>query len=139
MKKNSKIVFGSSVVVLGILFMLIIATPASSGQEVTIGYLQENIVELKETYTTTEGLLVDDSIDWNADDIELRFEIEDEEGNVLPVFYHGVEPDNFTDEVNIIVHGYIQDDGIFEAEKVQTRWSSTYEAYDIDPEDYDPE
>ena len=137
MKKNTKVVLGSSIVMLSILALLIIATPASSGKEVTIEYIHEHASELKDKYITTEGTLVDDSIEWNADDIELRFALEGDDGAVLPIVYHGVEPDNFTDEVIIIVQGYLQDDGIFEAEKVQTRCPSTYEG--IDPDEYDPE
>lgn len=138
MKRNKKVMFGSSIVILSILVMLVIATPASSGTEVTIDYLNENREELAESYITTEGLLVSDSIEWNADDIELRFELEGDDGHTLPIFYHGIEPDNFTDEVIIIVHGYIQEDGIFEAEKVQTRCPSTYEGT-LDPDEYDPD
>lgn len=137
MKKNTKVLLGSSVIILSILTLLIIATPASSGKEVSIGYINENSSELTDTYITTEGLLVEGSEEWNADDIELKFTLEGEDGAQLPVVYHGVEPDNFTDEVIIIVQGYLQDNGIFAAEKVQTRCPSTYEG--IDPDEYDPE
>lgn len=137
MKKNMKIIIGSGAVLLSILVMLIVVTPSVSGSEVTIQYLNDNKAELTETYITTEGLLVEDSIDWNADDVQLNFELEDESGAVLPVHYQGVEPDNFTEEVFIIVHGNIAEDGIFTAEKVQTRCPSTYEG--MDPKDYDPE
>jgi len=137
MKKNVKVIVGSSVVLLSVLLMLIIVTPTVSGNEVTISYLNDNLEELTDTYITTEGLLVDGSIEWYPDEVQLNFKLEDEEGSILPVHYNGVEPDNFTDEVYIIVHGYINDDGIFEAEKVQTRCPSTYEG--MDPKDYDPE
>lgn len=137
MKKNMKVILGSSAVLLSVLVMLIIVTPSVSGSEVTISYLNENSAELAESYITTEGLLVEDSIDWNADDVQLNFALEDETGAVLPVHYQGVEPDNFTEEVYIIVHGHIAEDGIFTAEKVQTRCPSTYEG--MDPKDYDPE
>lgn len=137
MKKNMKVLLGSSVIIISILTLLIIATPASSGKEVTISHINENRTELKDTYITTEGLLVDGSVEWNADDIELKFMLEGEDGAEIPVIYHGVEPDNFTDEVIIIIQGYLNDQGIFEAEKVQTRCPSTYEG--IDPDEYDPE
>lgn len=139
MRKNMKVILGSSVVLLSILVMLIVVTPSVSGSEVSISHLVENKEELQDTFITTEGLLVDGSIDWDADQIELKFELEDESGGVLPVHYEGVEPDNFTDEVYIIVHGHIDQDGIFTAENVQTRCPSTYEGMDMDPAEYDPE
>src|SRR5699024_12261756 len=61
----------------------------------------------------------------------------DEEGNELDVIHNGVEPDNFSDDVIVIVHGYILDNGVFEAERVQTRCPSSYEGEDM--EDYDSE
>jgi|SRR5690625_168638 len=137
MKKNTKVIFGSAMILLAILVLLVAVTPASSGYEITIGHLKDNPQEYTESYITTEGYLLAESVDWNADDIELRFEIEDEDGHILPVYHHGVQPDNFEDDVIIIVHGYLQDDGVFEAEKIQTRCPSKYEG--MDAEDYDPE
>lgn len=137
MKKNMKVILGSSVVLLSILVMLIVVTPTVSGSEVTITYLNENTEELQDTFITTEGLLVDGSIDWDPDNVQLNFELEDDSGGVLPVHYEGVEPDNFTDEVYIIVHGQIDRNGTFTAENVQTRCPSTYEG--MDPAEYDPE
>lgn len=138
MKRNMKVVLGSSMIIVSILVMLIIATPSSSGSEITIGHLQDNWDEFTESYVTTEGYLVANTVDWNADDIELRFDIEDEDGQVLSVYHHGVQPDNFEEDVIIIVHGYTQEDGVFEAEKIQTRCPSVYEGT-MDPKDYDPE
>ncbi|MCE7792818.1 cytochrome c maturation protein CcmE [Salipaludibacillus sp. CUR1] len=137
MKKNTKVLIGGGMIFLSILILLITATPASSGSEVPIEQLKQQPEEFEERYITTEGFLVEGSVDWNPDEIELRFEIKDEEGLVLPVFYHGVQPDNFSDDVIVIVHGYTQEDGLFEAEKVQTRCPSVYEGED--PDKYDPE
>src|SRR5699024_10131333 len=137
MKKNTKVFLGSSMIIVSVLLLLFIATPASSGAEVTIGDLNQTPEEYAERYITTEGLLVAGSEEWNADHIELRFEIEGDDGETIPVFHHGVKPDNFEEEVIIIVHGYLTEDGVFVAEKVQTRCPSQYEG--IDPSEYDPE
>ncbi|MDQ0257797.1 cytochrome c-type biogenesis protein CcmE [Evansella vedderi] len=135
MKKNTKVFLGSSALLLSILILLITATPASSGSEISILEAKVNGAQYEGRYVTTEGFLQAGSVDWRADEIELRFTIEDEEGNTLDVFHHGVRPDNFSDEVIVIVHGYLQEDGVFEAERVQTRCPSVYEAED--PENYD--
>lgn len=136
MSKNMKVIMSASSIIVAILAMLLIATPASSGSEMNIASIKAEAATLEGRNLTTEGLLVEGSIDWDADAIELRFEIEDE-GDVLPVFYHGVRPDNFTDEVIIIVRGYLNSEGVFEAEAVQTRCPSSYESEDA--ENYDPE
>ncbi|UTR16609.1 cytochrome c maturation protein CcmE [Salipaludibacillus sp. LMS25] len=137
MKKNTKVLLAGSLIFMSILVLLITATPTSSGAEISINELNEKAYEYKERYITTEGFLIENSVDWNADAIELQFHIQDEDGHILPVYYHGVKPDNFSDDVIVIVHGYVTSDGIFEAEKVQTRCPSVYEGED--PEDYDPD
>ena len=55
----------------------------------------------------------------------------------LPIIYNGVKPDNFSDDVIVIVEGFIRDNGVFEAEKVQTKCPSKYEGEDT--ENYDME
>ncbi|MCR6104710.1 cytochrome c maturation protein CcmE [Salipaludibacillus agaradhaerens] len=137
MKKNTKVILAGSLIFMSILVLLITATPTSSGAEVPINHLNENGKEYEERYITTEGFLIENSVVWNADAIELQFDIQDEEGHRLSVYYHGVQPDNFSDDVIVIVHGYVTSDGIFEADKVQTRCPSVYEGED--PEDYDPD
>jgi len=136
-KKNTKIIFGVSLIFLGIIVLFITAVPALSGSEITISEIKTNAEDYKDRHITTEGFIVPDSISWDADSIELGFTIEDEEGNELEVIHNGVEPDNFSDDVIVIVHGYILDNGVFEAERVQTRCPSSYEGEDM--EDYDSE
>lgn len=137
MKKNTKVLLGGGMIFLSIIVLLITATPASSGSEISIGHMKDNAAELTDRYITTEGFLVKGSVEWDADKIELRFELDDEEGRVLPVYHKGIQPDNFSDDVIVIIHGYFQEDGVFEAEKVQTRCPSVYEGED--PDDYDPD
>lgn len=137
MKKNMKIILGVSTLFLSIIILLITATPAASGSEISILEVNTNAQEYEDRHITTEGFIAPDSIEWDADAVELKFTIEDDDGNQLDVTHNGVEPDNFTDDVIVIVHGYILGDGTFDAERVQTRCPSTYEGEDI--EDYDAE
>ncbi|MDX8359494.1 MULTISPECIES: cytochrome c maturation protein CcmE [Bacillaceae] len=137
MNKNKKVLFGGSLIIIAILTLLIAATPGSSGTELTLTQLLANEEKYSDKFVMTQGLLIEDSIDWNADNIELRFTVRDEDGNELPIFYQGVRPDNFSEDVTAIVEGYIQEDGVFFAEKLQTKCPSKYE--DQDKSDYDPE
>lgn len=137
MKKNTKVILGSCALLFSILILLITATPASSGMEISILEAKVNAERYEGRYITTEGFLIEDSVDWRANEIELRFTVEDEDGNTMDIFHHGVRPDNFSDGVIVIVHGYLQEDGVFDAERVQTRCPSVYEGED--PENYDAE
>ncbi|WP_078593292.1 cytochrome c maturation protein CcmE [Evansella clarkii] len=136
MTKNTKVILGGCAVFLSIMILLITATPASSGSEISILEAKINESQYEGRYITTEGFLVNGSVDWEPDTIELRFTLEDEDGNELDVYHHGVRPDNFSDDVIVIVHGFLND-GILEAEKVQTRCPSAYEGED--PDNYDPD
>ncbi|AOM82188.1 cytochrome c maturation protein CcmE [Salisediminibacterium beveridgei] len=136
MSKNTKIILSASSIIIAIIAMLLVATPASSGSEMKIANINETADTLKGRHLTTEGLLIQDSVSWDADAIELTFDIV-YEGHELSVFYNGVRPDNFTDDVYIIVRGYLNEQGVLEAEAVQTRCPSTYEGEDAD--DHDPD
>lgn len=138
MKKNTKVILAGSSIIVAILILLIAATPGASGTEIPLAEAVNNPEKYTDRYINTEGFLVEDSIDWRADEIELRFDIVDEDGNVLSVFHERVRPDNFSEGVIVLLGGYIQPDGIFYAERVQTRCPSVYEAEKPEGE-YDPE
>ncbi|OIJ17585.1 hypothetical protein BKP37_03610 [Anaerobacillus alkalilacustris] len=137
MKKNTKVLLGGSTIIIAILILLIAATPGASGTEIPLHEAITNPEKYKDRYITTEGFLIEDSIDWRADEIELRFDIVDEDGNVLSVFHDRPRPDNFSEGVIVILGGYIEPGEPFRAERVQTKCPSKYEGED--PSNYDAE
>ena len=42
--------------------------------------------------------------------------------------YKGVVPDNFADDIEVVVEGQLADSGVFEAKKVMTKCESKYKA-----------
>ncbi|KKK38428.1 hypothetical protein WQ57_09600 [Mesobacillus campisalis] len=137
MSKNKKIFSALALMGMAIFIMAFASMPAAGSKEITITNLVKESGKFDDDYVMTQGLLIKDSIQWDADKLELRFEIYDENETVLQVFHKGVQPDNFTDDVIVIVEGFFQDDGIFEAEKVMTKCPSKYEGEDM--ENYDGE
>ncbi|MGC6588842.1 cytochrome c maturation protein CcmE [Paenibacillus sp. Dod16] len=138
MKKNKKVLVGGGFIVAAIVFLLLGAAPASSGVEATIGQLQSESAKYRQSnYLLVQGDIIGDSIEWDADTIQLRFKIKDEEGNILQVVHSGVKPDNFSEGIIAIVEGTYREDGVFEADRVKTRCPSKYEARDS--KEYDPE
>ncbi|KOP83822.1 cytochrome c maturation protein CcmE [Cytobacillus solani] len=136
MSKNKKIIFGLSLFAVAIMIMFFSTMPSAGSKEISIEELLTD--NYKDEYVLTQGLLKQDSVKWDADKIELTFEIVDEESSAtLPIIYKGVKPDNFSDDVIVIVEGFIKDNGVFEAEKVQTKCPSKYEGEDT--ENYDME
>ncbi|CAM3767710.1 cytochrome c maturation protein CcmE [Mesobacillus zeae] len=135
MKKNSKILAGLALAATAIIIMLFSTMPSAGSKEITITDLSENAAKYQDDYIMTQGLLKKETVKWDADKLELHFDIYDESGKeIMPIFYKGVKPDNFSDDVIIIVEGFIQKDGVFHAEKVQTKCPSKYEGKDYDEE-----
>jgi cytochrome c-type biogenesis protein CcmE len=136
MSKNTKIIFGLSLFAAAIMILFFSTMPSAGSKEISVEELLTK--NYKDEYVLTQGLLKQESVKWDADKIELKFEIVDEESRaVLPINYKGVKPDNFTEDVIVIVEGFIKENGVFEAEKVQTKCPSKYEGEDT--ENYDME
>lgn len=137
MKKNTIVMLGGFIIAGAIVFLLMAATPGSSGVELTMKELLATQEQHKDDFVTVEGLLIEDSIKWDANKIELKFDVKDNDGNVMHVIHNGTKPDNFAEGVITILQGAPTKKNTFVAETVKTRCPSKYEGKDI--KDYDPE
>ncbi|MEH7480026.1 cytochrome c maturation protein CcmE [Neobacillus drentensis] len=137
MKKNTIIMLGGFIIAGAIVFLLMAATPGSSGVELTMKELLATQGQHKDDFVTVEGLLIEDSIKWNPDKIELKFDVKDNDGNVMHVIHNGTKPDNFAEGVITILQGAPTIKNTFVAETVKTRCPSKYEGKDI--KNYNPE
>jgi cytochrome c-type biogenesis protein CcmE len=59
--------------------------------------------------------------------MELAFVLEGT-NNELPIKYTGVVPDNFAEEIEVVVEGRLEPSGTFNAEMLMTRCESKYKA-----------
>jgi cytochrome c-type biogenesis protein CcmE len=137
MKKNTIVMIGGFIIAGAIVFLLMAATPGSSGIELTMKELLANQEKHKDDFVTVEGLLIEESIKWNPDKIELKFDLKDNDGNLMHVIHNGTRPDNFSEGVIVILQGSPTKKDTFVAETVKTRCPSKYEGEDV--ENYDPE
>jgi len=137
MKKNTIVMLGGFIIAGAIVFLLMAATPGSSGVELTMKELLATQEQHKDDFVTVEGLLIEASIKWDANKIELKFDVKDNDGNVMHVIHNGTKPDNFSEGVITILQGAPTKKNTFVAETVKTRCPSKYEGKDI--KDYDPE
>lgn len=71
------------------------------------------------------GLVVGQTIDWDPQEMTLRFEIADESGS-LPVLYNGIRPDMLQDGTQAVVEGRYTTSGVFEATAVLLKCPSKY-------------
>lgn len=71
------------------------------------------------------GLVVGQTIDWDPQELILRFEIADEGGS-LPIVYQGARPDMFGDDAETVVEGKYVSSGLFEASTLLLKCPSKY-------------
>ncbi|NHM32213.1 cytochrome c maturation protein CcmE [Neobacillus terrae] len=136
MKKNTLVMLGGFIIAGAIVFLLMAATPGSSGIELTMKQLLATQGQHKDDFVTVEGLLIEKSIKWNPDKIQLKFDVKDNDGNIMHVVHNGIKPDNFSEGVITILQGSPTTKDTFKAETVKTRCPSKYEGKDM--KDYDP-
>jgi cytochrome c-type biogenesis protein CcmE len=73
------------------------------------------------------GKVKQGSIKRDLQKMELEFILQGAETQI-PVFYNETVPENFTDDIEVVVEGRIEADGIFKANSLVTRCESKYKA-----------
>lgn len=73
------------------------------------------------------GNVVPGTVDWNARELDLRFQISDGETDI-EVWSKGAPPAMFQDTMGVVVEGRYNRSGIFESTSVMVRHSNEYKA-----------
>ena len=110
---------------MGYLFYLSFGSSVS--YYVTVSEYLARGTDLYDTNVRVAGKIADSPIDWNAEEIELKFAIT-EGGHTIPVIYHGAKPSGFKAGSNILVEGKYHSDGIFRASQLIMKCPSKYES-----------
>ena len=126
-----KIVIGVGIVIIALVFLIF-----SGFKETAMYYLTIPEVNAQETKYVGQGVrisgyVVPESIDWNAEKIELKFTME-EDGDSLDVYYKSIMPDQLAEAQQIIVEGVMDSTQVLNAERILLKCPSKYEAMDAD-------
>jgi cytochrome c-type biogenesis protein CcmE len=73
------------------------------------------------------GQVVPGSVQWNADELDLRFQVTDGE-TVLAVHSTGAPPQMFRDGIGVVVEGRFKRDGVFASTNLMVKHSNEYRA-----------
>ncbi|MEZ4621751.1 MAG: cytochrome c maturation protein CcmE [Caldilineaceae bacterium] len=106
------------------------ATRTTGAYYMTVQELQTEGAQLYGHRVRVNGNVVADSEDWDANNITLRFSIQDENdtsGAILPIVFYGPRPDNFQRAASAIIEGELLPDGTFQAETLLLKCPSRYE------------
>jgi len=143
---NPKFIAGG-VVLLVLAGLIVWATATTGAYYLTVEEVIAQGASLQGERIRVNGLVVDGSEDWNAQEITLRFAIRDghegeengamgdgsgdnnshNNGPTLPIVFYGPRPDNFQRAASAIIEGEMQPDGTFKAETLLLKCPSRYE------------
>ena len=125
MKTHTKFVIGGIVIL-----VVIIALSLQELQEMTVFFYTPVEVLANpskfENKTIRIGALVQrGSVEWDAQDIRVSFNITEDGKKNIPVFYDGVKPDMFREGQGVVVEGKMKDQR-FEAVQLLVKHSEEY-------------
>ena len=124
MKKRYLI--GGGIIILAVAYLIVLSLGSSVSYYLTVSELMDKSNELQNTKVRVIGKIVNGSIQWNAEDLELEFKIS-EGGETLPVVYNGAKPAGLEPSLHILVEGKYQPDRVFLANQLIMRCPSKYE------------
>jgi len=88
-----------------------------------------NIVEYQGKRLRLHGIVGEDGLVANRAGLSAQFDLKGEK-QVIRVDYSGVIPDLFKPDHEVVVEGYLDEDGIFRADTLLTKCASKYESKD---------
>lgn len=127
-KRNLKFIVGAVIIFAAIGFLVFNAMGSAGAYYMTVSELTEQAAEYHGKTVRVSGVVVDESVDYNASELILRFNIGDET-NQLPIYFHGPRPDNFVRAAEAIVEGKYGDDGVLYANTLLLKCPSRYEEH----------
>ncbi len=151
-KVNLKVILGGFVILAALLWLVISATRSSSQYFMTVEEIQSRAAELEGKSLRLSGAVIGESIQYDAEKLQLSFDIVQIPGDhkvikamggmakvlaeaaadpslpKISVYYEGVRPDLLQHEAQAIVTGKLGADGVFQASELLLKCPSKYEA-----------
>jgi cytochrome c-type biogenesis protein CcmE len=124
---KKKYLIGGLILAIVVAYLIYLSFGNSVSYYVTVSEFFDKGTELYDTNVRVAGKITDSPIEWNTEDLELRFTIT-EGGDSMEVLYQGAKPSAFKAGSNILVEGEYNSDGIFRATQLILKCPSKYEA-----------
>jgi len=137
MNKQLKFVAGIAIIVSTVAFLVYTAVDQTKMYMITVSEFLTGGNAYAGTTLRIAGRVAEDSMIWDAKTNDLRFTINDIEGEgSLNVHYTGILPDMFSEGRDVVVEGPYASGDTFEASTVLTSCPSKYEAESADEAAY---
>lgn len=118
-----KYVIGGTIIILVLGWLVLSNIQGASAHYLTVDELLAQ--GSSDSMVRVSGIVVAETIDWDSQQLILRFEIADDGGS-LPVVYEGVRPDMLRDGAETVVEGRYSAGGVFEASTLLLKCPSKY-------------
>lgn len=125
-KKNLKFLIGGIAVAAVVAYLAITGAKEGMVYYFTVSEVHAKAAALGDQGVRVSGKVVKGSINRDALNLDINFVITDGKAQ-LPVFYHGVVPDIFGDDIEVVVEGKYKPEGSFKATNLLTKCPSKFE------------
>ena len=125
LRARSKFIFGGAIIVLAVGYLIVSSIGGSTAYYLTVQEVKAQ--GPSERTVRVAGTVVGDSIEWNAQELLLKFQIADGSGS-LAVIYNGPRPDMLRDGADAVVEGRYTEGGSFESNNLLLKCPSKYES-----------
>lgn len=126
--RQLKFVVGAAVLFVAIAYLVVTAIGSAGAYYMTVSELLAARSQYQGKNVRVSGTVVENSVDYNAADLILKFSIQDTNGQ-LPIHFNGPKPDNFNHASEAIVEGKLGEDGVLYARTLLLKCPSRYEDY----------
>lgn len=117
---------GGGILTIAVGLLVYASLGSSVSYYLTVSEVLDRGSELYEERIRVAGKVIDNSIEWDEDTLELTFVIT-EGGNDLLVIYKGARPSGLKDDSNVLVDGKYRSDNTFHAGTIILKCPSKYE------------
>lgn len=125
---QKKFLVGSAIIVSSIAYLIYTGVQASGSYYRTVSEVVAMGSAASSMSLRMEGKVVTGTIVKDTSNLKLDFQITDKSNKSIPVYYEGVVPDMFHDNIDVVVEGKLAQDGRFVATKLLTSCPSRYDA-----------
>ncbi|MDD5771851.1 MAG: cytochrome c maturation protein CcmE [bacterium] len=127
--KQKKLIAGSLVVIAAVGYLIFAGMKDTMVYYYTVSEVLSKGLTSNDKGMRVGGKVTQNSIKWDQDNLNLKFEMEDEKTHEkLNVEYHGTIPDTFKEGVTVIVEGKFSEQRVFLARTLLAKCPSKYEA-----------
>jgi cytochrome c-type biogenesis protein CcmE len=126
MSSAAKFLIGGVVVAVVIGVLIVVSFSGSTSDYLTVAEVKA-LEPNQARDSRVAGGIVPDTVNWNTRELHLTFKIQDDTG-ILPISYHGPQPDMLVDAVEAVVVGrYDPAAQVFQADELLMKCPSKYE------------